>query len=272
MFETFQLPFMQKALIVGLITGSFFSFLGVYVVLRRIVFVGIALSQIAATGFAFGFLLGVNPAVSSMVLTLIGIIFFSVQQVEKKIPKESVIGLTYALASSLGILFVAKSAQAETHILNLLSGNILTVTNSQIYFVMIIFCIAWVLQYLFYRQFIFVSFDQETASTSGLNTSWWNFLFYFILGFTISIGMETTGVLLTFAYLVVPAITALIFTQKMKNVFIVSITTGLFSTFIGLYLSFKLDLPSSPTIIGIMVLVSILVFITKKLKCEHKCE
>ncbi|MBU3956256.1 metal ABC transporter permease [bacterium] len=255
MLEIFQIPFMQKALIISCIAGSFFSFLSVYIVLRRIVFVGIALSQIAACGFSLGYLLGISPSVCSIIFSLLGVAVFSFQQSERIIPRESIIGLTYALAASLAILFAAKNAKAEAYALNLLSGNILTVTNSQIYLVLAVFSGATLLHYLFYKQFIFISFDLETAATCGLNTGRWNFLFYVILGVTISIGMRTLGILLTFGYLVLPALIALVFVQRIKKVFIVAVLSCLITTFLGLYLSFKLDIPSGPGIVTLLCFI-----------------
>lgn len=263
MFSAFQIPFMQKALVVSLITGGFLSFLGVYIVLRRIVFVGIALSQITACGFALGFLSGINPLLSSIIFTLIGVILFSVQPTGKKVPQESIIGLAYALAASLGILFVAKSAQAETNILNLLSGNILTVTNSQVYTALTVFCLVAVFHFLFYKQFIFVSFDPETAATSGLNAKLWNFIFYLIVGIVISTSIRTSGVILTFGYMVIPAVSALMVVRNLKKAFLLSVILGLIATFSGLYLSFVLDLPSGPTIVTVLCILSGLCWLIK---------
>ncbi|MDI6786172.1 MAG: metal ABC transporter permease [bacterium] len=267
MLELFQIPFMQKALLVSVVTGGFFSFLGVYIVLRRIVFVGIALSQIAACGFAFGFLLGFNPIFYSVVFTIIGVTLFSFHSAKSKISRESFIGLTYTVAASIAILFISKTAQGKANILDILSGNILTVTDQQVNFIAIVFFMAAILHYLFYKQFIFLSFDTETAKTCGLKTNWWNFLFYLVLGVTISVSIRIAGVLLSFGYLVIPAISALILTQNIKRVFFVAIICGLTATFLGLYISFELDLPSGPSIITILwIIFTLAVLTTKALK------
>lgn len=264
MIGIYEIPFMQKALIVSLITGSFLSFLGVYIVLRRIVFVGIALSQITACGFALGFLLGVNPTFCSILFTLVGIILFSTEPATYRIPKESVIGILYALASSLGIIFIAKSPQAERYILELLSGNVLTVTSFELLSVFVIFSLAIALHYLFYKQFIFISFDPETAATSGLNVKFWNFIFYLILGVVISFGIKTSGVVLTFSYMVIPAVAALLVARNIKKTFLLSTIFGILSAFFGLYLSFIFDLPTGPTIVAVLCIILFLVWVFKK--------
>lgn len=266
MDKVFQIPFMQKALLVSLITGGFLSFLGVYIVLRRIVFIGIALAQITACGFAFGLLSGVNPSFCSILFTLIGVILFSTQQTGRKIPQEAVIGFVYAVFSSLSVIFIAKSVQAESHMLNLLSGDILTVSNEQIYSILIVFSLAAVFHYLFYKQFIFVSYDPETADTFGVKTKLWNFIFYLILGTVISSSIKTSGVILTFGYMVIPAVSALLLVKNIKKIFFVSVLFGLISTVIGLYLSFVLDLPSGPAIVAVLCLLSATGWVIKKLK------
>ncbi len=265
MTEFFKMTFIQKALVVSLITGGLLSFLGVYVVLRRIIFVSIALSQITACGYAFGFLCGINPTISSILFTLVGMGLFSTQQVEKEIPREAVVGLSYAVASSLAILFIAKTVQAESYVLDFLSGNILTVTDSQLYATLIIFFLAGVLHYLFYKQFMFISFDTETAGTAGVNTKLWNFVFYLILGIVISLSVKTSGIIFTFGDMVIPATTALVIAKNVKNVFFVSVMIGVISSFLGVYLSYTLDLPTGPAIIAVLFLLSSIVWLIKKL-------
>ncbi|MEW6040254.1 MAG: metal ABC transporter permease [Elusimicrobiota bacterium] len=264
MFEMFTIPFMQKAFIVSLLTGGILSSLGVYVVLRRIVFVGFTISQISACGFAFGLSAGISPEACSLILTLAGIALFSMHAEERRIPSEAVIGFAYAFSSALTVLFIAKSAKAESHMLDILSGNILTVTYAQIY-ITTAMCIATALIHLlFYEQFMFISFDYETARTGGIKAGWWNFLFFLTLGIAVSTAMKTAGILLTFGYLVLPASISLSIVGKMSRIFLYSVLFGLVCTFIGLFLSFRLDIPSGPSIVALLCLLYGIVFIYRK--------
>lgn len=148
---------------------------------------------------------------------------FSTQQVEREIPREAFVGLSYSVASSLAILFIAKTAQAESYVLDFLSGNILTVTDSQLYATLITFFLAGVLHYLFYKQFMFISFDTETAGTAGMNTKLWNFIFYLILRIIIPLSVRTSGIIFTFGNMVIPETTALVIAKNVKKEY--SITT-----------------------------------------------
>lgn len=265
MFEMLSIPFIQKALMVSSLVGVFFAFVGVYVVLRRIVFVSIALSQLAACGFAFGLLTGFNPSLYSLIFTLGGVIIFSFHAQEKRITRESFIGFMYAFFSSLGIIFLAKSHEGEGSLLDMFSGNILTITTHEIYIVIALFVSLSLVQIVFYRRFIFVFFDGETAKTHGVSTNFYNFLFYFLLGLMISASVRTTGVLLSFAYLTIPAMTALLLTERMKWIFVISILISLLSTFIGIYISFLWDLPSGTTNVAVLCLGFIMVLVMRYL-------
>jgi len=252
MIEIFTIPFMQKAFIISILTGGLLSFLGVYVVGRRIVFVGWTLSQISACGFALGLFSGLSPGICSLILTLAGIGLFSLHAKERRISSEAVIGIAYAFSAALTILFIAKSAGGESHMLDILSGNILTVTNMQICMTAVICVITALIHYVFYEKFMFVSFDYETARTGGLKAGWWNFLFFLTLGTAVSMAMKTAGILLTFGYLVMPASFSLLVTGKMTRIFLCSIGFGLVATLLGLFLSFRMDIPSGPSIVTIM--------------------
>ena len=265
MIEMLQLPFMQTALAGSLLVGIICSFTGVYIVLKRIVFVGAALANISTAGIAFGLLFGLNPEIASILFAIAGVIFLSmsVNISEKKIPAESIIGISYVVASALGVLLVARSAQGEAHVLSLIFGNILAVNMGQIKLITPVFAIIILLHYLFYKEFLFTSFDKEMAKTMGIKTGLWEILLYITVGVAISMSIRVGGAILTFAYLVVPATTALLITERMKFVFILSVIFGIISSVLGMYLSFVIDLPSGPTIVVTSSLILAAVVIIK---------
>ncbi len=267
MNEMFKIAFMYKALLISAVIGALFSYIGVYIVLRRTVFVGMALSQLAACGFAFGLMIGIAPLVWSLLFTLAGVMLFSLQLSERKITRESIIGFTYAFAASLAVIFIAKAEHGAANILEVLSGNIFTITDKQFYVTTVVFLAAGVLHTLFYQRFMLIAFDAETARASGVKAGLWNFVFYLILGVTISLGIQTAGVLLTFGYLVIPAMTALLLARDMPKTFIFSIVFGVVATVIGVYSSFVFDLPGGTTIVtvsGVIYLAVLLVRVVWK--------
>ncbi|HPZ09276.1 MAG TPA: metal ABC transporter permease [Candidatus Eremiobacteraeota bacterium] len=268
MIEMLKLPFMQTALMASLIVGFICSFAGVYIVLKRIVFVGAAIANISTAGIAFALLMGLNPEIFSIVFAIVGVMVFSisVKSGEKKIPAESIIGISYAVSSALGILLVAKSAQGESHVLSLIFGNILAVPVNQLKLIALVFPFIILIHYLFYKEFLFTSFDPEMAKTLGIKTTHWEILFYLTVGLIISMSIHVGGALLTFTYLVIPATTALLITDKIKFVFIFSVIFGLLSSFFGMYFSYIIDLPSGPTIVVTSFIICIVVIIISEIK------
>jgi len=147
--------------------------------------------------------------------------------------------------------------------LNLLQGNILGATRKDIIHLLCVFIPIAVIHTLFYRQFLFTSFDPEMASTLRVKSSWWIFLFFITLGLVVAVSIKVSGVLLTFSFLVMPSVVAIIIGNSMGTNFILSAITALASAFLGLIVSYKLDLPTAPAIVGVNFVLFILVVIIK---------
>jgi ABC-type Mn2+/Zn2+ transport system permease subunit len=264
MVEIFGLPFMQHALIASALIGTTCAFLGVYIVLKRIVFFSAAVAQISTAGMALAFLLGLHPTVTGLVVTLLAIVLFALRPANGKIPPDSFLGIGYVGAFALGILFIARAAQGAEELQHLLQGNILTITSEQIYLLLGTFLFVGIIHLLFYRQFIFIAYDPAMAQTQGYHVTGWNLLLYFTLGLMISLGIKVSGVLLIFSFLVMPAVTGLLLARRMKHIFIIAILSSLASVVSGLYFSFRLDLPSGPTIVAVLLLLLLIAFLFKR--------
>ncbi len=258
--EIFGIEFMRHALTAGMLVGAMCGYVGVYIVLRRIVFVGASLAQIASSGFAVGMLLGWNPFISAVAITLMGTLLFSVHLRGGRIPQDSILALGYTVAAAGTILLLAKHPKGDADLMTLLFGNILTIGVDQIYLLVGACMVVGSLHLLFYKEFVFMSFDPEMAETLGFRPQAWNMLFYVSLGVVISLAVKSAGILLVFGSLVLPPVAALLLTQRLKWVFACSVLVAVVTVPTGLYLSFEADLPSGPTILaiqaGILALVS----------------
>jgi ABC-type Mn2+/Zn2+ transport system permease subunit len=237
--------------------------LSVFVVLRKIVFFSAALAQISTAGMALAFLMGFHPTVTALVLTFIAVLLFAIMSFNGQIPQDSVLGISYVAAFALGILFIAKAAQGLDELQHLLQGNILTITKSQIYMLFTLLVGVGIVHILFHKELMFVSFDREMAETQGYNANVWNLVLYFTIGLVITLGIRISGALLIFGFLVIPAVIALLLVRKIKWIFLISIITGLSSVFIGLVLSFRLDLPSGPSIVTVLVIFLLIVLLSR---------
>jgi ABC-type Mn2+/Zn2+ transport system permease subunit len=266
MTSVFGDPFIRMALAASLIIGAVCAYLGVYVVLRRIVFVGAALAQVSSAGVGIAILTGKDPSVMSLLMTLGGVAAFSVKSKDKRTTQESLIGVGYAVASALAVLFVAKSAQGEAHMLDVLSGNILTVTPQQVWWMAGVGLAAMVLHTLFHKQFVYSAFDSETAQASGIRSGVWDLLFFLILGVVISVSIKLAGTLLVFAFLVVPAVTALLLSQHLGRIYAIAIASASIATVAGLYASVKMDLPSGPAIVACSFVIMLAAWVVSRFR------
>jgi ABC-type Mn2+/Zn2+ transport system permease subunit len=185
-------------------------------------------------------------------LMFVGIGLFSVRWSPRKVTQESFIGIGWAVASALGVLLIAKSAQGEAHMHDLLFGNILTVDPDDVRNTAIGMAFVLLIHALFTKEFLFVSFDADTANAMGYRARAWDMLLYATIGLAIAFSIHTVGVLLAFSALVLPPVTALLLTRRMRPALITSVVLGLIPVPIGLYLSFVWDMPSSATIVAMM--------------------
>lgn len=252
----------MTGLIGAMIVAAICSYIGVYVVLKRIVFVGASLAQISSAGVALAFLLGQSspfiarqPVAVSIVVTLAGALLYSQQTLSRKVPQESIIGLGYLVASALTLMLIVKSPKGLDEIKELLDGHVITIDSPHLTQLAIVAGLAALVHTMFYKQFLFVSFDREVAATQGYRVRLWELLFYFVLGLTIAITIESAGLLSVFAYMVIPAMTGLVVAQRMRTAFLIAIGSALVATFLGFCWALQGDLPTSPPTIAVSALI-----------------
>jgi zinc transport system permease protein len=265
----------RDALYGALVIGFACSVIGVYVVLRRKVFVGAALSEQSSAGIALALwlegqslMLGLatHPVALALILTIAGVLFFGAGGGRGRIPPDATIGVAYAVAGAAGILLISKAAVGEAHDI-FLAGNILGITRADTLVLLAVAIPVLIVHVVFYKEFLFVSFDRETARTLGYNVSFWNLLLYLTLGLVIAFAMQSAGVMLVFNFLVLPAVTGLLVSRSMGGVFVWSIASALVAGLIGFAISVRFDLPTSPTIIavsGVLVLFAFLIRLAQR--------
>jgi ABC-type Mn2+/Zn2+ transport system permease subunit len=264
----------RDALYGALVIALACSVLGVYVVLRRIVFVGAALAEISSAGIALAlWLSGVgmaaglatHPIALSLVATLVGVVFFAEGGVRSRLPQDATIGVTYAVAAAAGILLVAKARTGEAHDI-FLQGNILGITRADMLVLLAVTIPVLLVHLAFYKEFLFVSFDRETARTVGYNVRFWNLLLYLTVGLVIAFAMQFAGVLLVFNFLVLPAVTGLLVARSMSGTFATAVCAGLVAAFVGFCVSVPFDLPSGPAIIAVSGLLAFLAWVVRRVQ------
>lgn len=263
MFEMFQLPFIVQAFTAAVLTGVLLSYLGVHVVGRGIVFVDLALGQISSLGVAFAAFIGTGLTSIPLIFTLSGALLMSFINIrDKRLKQEAIIGILYAFASALTVLFISKTAHGDSDIQEVLFGNILSVSWEQIKLVGIVFGAILLVQLLFFRKFFALteSFENGVNHLVGIFNIW-NFLFYISIGLAIVFAVKLNGVIPVFSYLIIPAVCAIMITKNKTMVLVISLIISIIGSFFGLNFSFHYDFPAGSSIVvvlgGIFLLVSI---------------
>ena len=264
---------MAPAFFECLVLVGIHSYLGLHVIRRKVIFVDLALAQIAALGTTVGFLFGIMPTSMgaywfSLAFTFIGAAVFSVFRFRhEKIPQEAIIGVTYAIAASVAILVIDKAPHGAEHIKEIMTGSILWVKWSTIAIAAGVYSAVGIFHYIFREKFILISENPEKAYNQGVSVRFWDFMFYVSFGVVITHSVGTAGVLLVFVFLVVPAIVSIMITDVLWKQLVIGWSMGLVVSILALYISYVADLPSGPTVVAfygiVLTIVSIMLFILR---------
>ncbi|PYV69702.1 MAG: metal ABC transporter permease [Acidobacteria bacterium] len=249
------LQFLIWPFVASLILTGIHAYLGVHVVERGVIFVDLALAQIAALGATIAILIGMDPHGTgaywlSLGFTFIGAAIFAFARTRRgHIPQEAFIGIAYAVASAAAILAMSKATGETEHLKDMLVGNILAVSRHDVIKTAVLYGVIGVFHYIFRRRFLLISTDPEQAEAQGMSIRFWDFLFYASFGFVVTSSVAIAGVLLVFCYLIVPSVGAMLFADRVGRRLAIGWTMGTLVSALGVYFSVLLDLPTGATIV-----------------------
>jgi zinc/manganese transport system permease protein len=260
------LPFLIWPFMASLILTGIHAYLGVHVVERGVIFVDLALAQIAALGATIAILIGMDPHGTgaywlSLAFTFVGAAIFSFARTRRgHIPQEAFIGIAYAVASATAILVMSKATGETEHLKDMLVGNILAVSRHDVVKTAILYGVIGVFHYIFRRRFLLISTDPEQAEAQGMSIRFWDFLFYASFGFVVTSSVAIAGVLLVFCYLIVPSVGAMLFADRVGRRLAIGWTMGTLVSALGVYFSVLLDLPTGAAIVCTFGAVLVVMF------------
>jgi zinc/manganese transport system permease protein len=261
------LQLLLPAFVASLILTGIHAYLGVHVVERGVIFVDLALAQIAALGATVAYLSGYDlhstaAYLFSLGCTFLGAAIFAFSRVHRKtrIPQEAVIGIVYAVSAAVAILVMSKATQETEHLKDMLVGNILSVTWPELARTAVLYALVGVFHYVFRERFLLISMHEDEALRRGLNIRFWDFLFYVSFGFVVTSSVAIAGVLLVFCFLIVPAVTAMLFAERLGARLAIGWAVGAAVSAGGVALSYLIDLPTGATIVatfgGVLLLLA----------------
>lgn len=271
--------FLAAPFVASLILTGIHAYLGVHVVERGVIFVDLSLAQIAALGATVALLLPVSggdphsTAVYwiSLLFTFVGAAVFSTVRIRHaRIPQEAIIGICYAVASAAAILAMSKATSESEHLKDMLVGNILAVSWTEVGQTAVLYGAIGLFHFLFRHKFLLISMDPQRAEAERIPIRLWDFLFYASFGFVVTSSVAIAGVLLVFCYLIVPSVAAMLYADRIGPRLAIGWSMGTVVSALGVYFSLRLDLPTGPTIVCTFALVLIIMAAVRPLIQREK--
>lgn len=250
-----MLEFLIGPFIACLILTGIHAYLGIHVIERKVIFVDLALAQIAALGTSVGFLMGFHYGDTRSYLvglsfTLMGAAIFALTRTRhERVPQEAIIGIVYAVSAAAFVLLMDRAPEGAEKIKGMLVGSILFVTWPQIIKTGILYALIGLFHYVYRDRFITISCRPQEAYERGLHVRLWDFLFYTSFGFVVTSSVLIAGVLLVFSYLVVPAVCAVLFSDNFRIRLAIGWTLGTLASLLGIWASVALDMPTGAAIV-----------------------
>jgi zinc/manganese transport system permease protein len=276
------LPFLLAPFVASLILTGIHAYLGVHVVERGVIFVDLALAQIAALGATVAIVVGMDPHGRgsywiSLAFTFLGAAIFALARTRRgHIPQEAFIGIAYAVASAGAILLMSKATGETEHLKDMLVGNILAVSWPEVRKTAILYGGIGIFHYIFRKKFLMISMNHEKAERLGVTVRFWDFLFYASFGFVVTSSVAIAGVLLVFCYLIVPSVGAMLFADRIGPRLAIGWTMGTLVSALGCLLSVQLDTPTGATIVvtfgGVLVLMFLVYLIVHRRRTPREVD
>lgn len=255
--DALALPFFRTALIISLVLAGIFAYLGFHIVRRGVLFVDLALAQMAALGVAVALAMDLehHPVASYMLalgMTFVGAALFAWLRGRARsrgIPLEAFIGIVFATAQAAVFLILERSPAGPEHLKETLVGSLFTVDPKHVLRVTILFAVIGVIHWLLRKPFFEITNDPIGAEARGRKIFLWDLLFYATFGFVVTSAVQMAGVLLVFGFLVIPAVAGLLATRRPGVAMTIGWIFGFVASATGLVASVSLDMPAAPSIL-----------------------
>ncbi len=261
-----EVKWMLVPFLACLVLSGILIYLGLHVIARKVIFVDLALAQIAALGATYALTLGYDPnddplpvSLLSLAFTFVGAGAFAIARMRKeKVPQEAFIGIIYAAASAAAILTLSKSATGGEELKHMLVGDILLVSLPTVIQMALLYIAIGIFHLIFRNKFLAISLDPEKQEAAGTNIRFWDLIFYMSFGVVIVKSVAIAGVLLVFSYLVVPAVIAQMFSETIMGRLLLGWLVALMASMLGIIWSFYADYPTGPAVVVMLGMFLIL--------------
>ena len=262
--------FMQNAIIAGFMASIACGISGTFVVIKRITFISGGIAHSILGGIGVAYFLGINPLIGAFVAAILSAVLLGIIKIKSNENEDTLIGALWAIGMAVGVIFISLTPGYNTDIMSFLFGNILLVSKSDLWVLLFLNIFVLTTVFVFFRQFIAISFDEELAKLRGLSTNLLYILLLIVIAVTIVVLIKIVGLILVISLLTLPAAISRLFTKSPSKMMFVSAILGFIFVVMGLFVSFKPNLPPGATIIVINGLFYILALFFKNRMIKRK--
>ena len=264
LLEPFKYDFMIRSLITAIASGAMLSILGPFAINRNSGFMADAMAHATLPIIAVGVFLGFSISELGVPAAILIAIFLGLIIKNTNVGEDTAIGIIFSSFFALGFVLISL-LNVTVNLEDLLFGQILAVNTSDVYIVIFLLIVVSLSVLLFFKQLLFYSFDPIGAEVKGLNTTFLNYLFLILLSIAIVGSLQTVGIILVLSMLIIPAAAAKLVTNTFVSSIRISILFGVFSSVVGLYLSYFLNLPSGPSMSLVATSIFVLAYLSNKI-------
>jgi ABC-type Mn2+/Zn2+ transport system permease subunit len=254
--------FLQRALITSILVGIICGLVGVFIILRGLIFMGAGIAHSAFAGGALGILLGINPFITIFLFSTSSAMTIGFINEKGYVEDNNVaVGIIFSLTMALAVLFISLIKTYNASVIAILFGNVLIVTTGDMILLISIAIIIVMIIFFMKKELFFITFDDEMAKATGLPVKFISYVFLILISLAIVVSLKAIGAILVFAMITTPAAAAYQWSYKINRILWLSIIFGATSSFVGLFISFILNLPSGSTItitVSIIFVISII--------------
>lgn len=264
MADFFIYPFLQRALVSGLVIGITCSLIGVFVVLQKMSFFANAIAHSSLAGIALGFLIGINPMISAVIFGIIIALLISYLKNKSTLSVDTIIGIFLPTSMAIGVLIIGLLKSYKPDLLSYLFGNILAIDRFYMYLSLGLGLAVILIMAVFFKPYMFMAFDRELAALQGVKVVVYDYLFVIMVAATVIISTKVLGIILVSALIVIPAASSKNISTNFTQMVVFSIIFGFLSSLLGLFLSYILNLASGATIIMVSAAIFFITLACRK--------
>lgn len=262
--EIFQYGFIIRALEAGLVIALIAPLIGMFLVLRRYSLIADTLAHVSLAGVALGFLTNLNPFFMALVITVLSSLGIERLRTKEHLYGESALAIFLSGSLALAVVLMSLGKGFSSNLLNYLFGSIVTVTQTDIYIIAILAIVVIATLLSFYKELVYISFDEESARVSGIPTARINAILIILTAVTIALSIPIVGVLLVAALIVIPVVTALQLRQSFLRTIFLAEGFSLLSVIVGIIVSFYFNLSTGGTIVLLALALFLLVLYLRR--------